>query len=206
MAGAPTARVGAVVIPVKSFTKAKERLAAVLDPAAREALARLTAERVIRAALDLPDVERVLVVADDENVAQWARSLGAESIVESTGLNPSVSAAYSEIGVSVDWVMVCHGDVVHTERLAALPSPGDAQAIIVRDRHRSGTNVLLIPAGIQFDFQYGPASAELHRAECEKRGLRPMEVLDDLLAVDIDTPDDLRLIPDWLRAELGPGE
>ena len=206
MAGAPTARVGAVVIPVKSFSKAKERLAAVLDPAVRETLARLTAERVIRAALDLPDAERVLVVADDENVAQWARSLGAESIVESTGLNPSVHAAYSAIGVSVDWVMVCHGDIVHAKRLAALPTPGDAQAIIVRDRHRTGTNVLVIPAGVQFNFQYGPASAELHRAECEKRGLRPIEVLDDLLAVDIDTPDDLRLIPDWLRAELGLGE
>jgi 2-phospho-L-lactate guanylyltransferase len=206
MAEAASTRVGAVVVPVKNFAKAKERLAAVLTPDAREALARLTAERVIRAALALPHVRRVLVVADDENVARWARSLGAEAIVETTGLNPSVEAAYLTIRDSVDWVMFCHGDIVHAERLAALPTPGTSQAIIVRDRHRTGTNVLVIPAGIPFDFQYGPGSGDLHRSQCESRGLRPIEVLDDLLAIDIDTPDDLRLIPDWLRAGLIPGK
>lgn len=206
MADAPTPRVGAVVVPVKSFTKAKERLAAVLTPGAREVLARSTAERVIRAALDLPHVQRVLVVADDDNGAHWARSRGAEAIVESTGLNPSITAAYEAIGTTVDWVMVCHGDIVHAERLAALPTPGQAQAIIVRDRHRLGTNVLVIPAGIPFEFQYGSASGDLHHTECEKRSLRPIEVVDDLLAIDIDTPEDLRLIPDWLHTELTLGK
>lgn len=206
MADATTKTGGAVVVPVKSFARAKERLAAVLSPDARELLARLTAERVILAALDLPHVQQVLVVADDDRGAHWARTLGAEAIIETTGLNPSITAAYATIGTTVDWVMVCHGDIVHAERLAALPTPRTNQAIIVRDRHRMGTNVLVIPAGIPFDFHYGPESGSLHRLECEKRGLRPIEVLDDLLAVDIDTPEDLQLIPAWLRAELNLGK
>lgn len=206
MADAPTPSVGAVVVPVKSFAKAKERLATVITPNTREMLARSTAERVIRTALDLPHVRRVLVVADDEHGANWARTLGAEAIVESTGLNPSITAAYSTIGQTVDWVMVCHGDIVHAERLAALPTPRRAQAIIVRDRHRLGTNVLVIPAGILFEFQYGQNSADAHRTECEIRSLRPIEVVDELLAIDIDTPEDLRLIPDWLRTELKLGK
>jgi len=198
-------RVGAVVVPLKSFARAKERLAAVLSPADRDTLARLTAEQVIRAALRLPNVQSVYVAADDQQGADWADGFGAHAIVETGGLNPSVQAAYRKIGTSVDWVMVCHADLVHADRLASLPTPGDSEAIIVRDRHQTGTNVLIIPAGSEFTFRYGAGSADRHHAECLTRGLRPVEVLDAMLGVDIDTPEDLAFVPDWLRPALGLG-
>ena len=43
-----------VLVPVKAFTDAKARLAAVLDEADRERLARWTSERVLAAAGELP--------------------------------------------------------------------------------------------------------------------------------------------------------
>lgn len=196
-------RIGAVIIPLKSFGKAKERLASVLSPARRERLARHTAESVVRAALALPDVHRVLVVADDQDGVDWAVSMGAESMLNDEGLNPSVDAAYRRIADEVSWVMIAHADLVHPERLASLPSPGPDQVIIVRDRHRTGTNVMTLPAGRAFNFHYGTDSAECHRQECAERNLRPVEVLDDRLAMDIDTPEDLLQLPAATRASLG---
>lgn len=196
-------RTGAVIIPLKGFAKAKERLSGVLDPATRALLAEYTAEAVIDEARVLADVKTVVVVTDDEACAEWARRAGAEALVETSGLNASVALAYRHLGDSVDWVMICHADIVHPERLAALPSPGESQVVLVRDRHRNGTNVMILPANREFDFHYGAASAEAHRAECISRDLRPVEVIDTLLGIDVDTPADLHLIPDRLRKRLG---
>lgn len=196
-------RNGAVIIPLKGFSKAKERLAPVFDAQTRSQLAMLTAQMVIQAALRLPDVTRVIVVTDDETSADWARDKGTEVLIESRGLNPSIDLAYRHIGNSVDWVMVCHADIVHPERLAAVPSPSSSQVIIVRDRHCEGTNVMVLPANKEFEFHYGAGSAESHREECAKRGLKPIEVIDPLLGIDVDTPADLESLPDQLRQRLG---
>ena len=63
----------AVLIPLRSFDDAKTRLAGVLSPADRRRLAMAMAERVVRAARDLP----VHVVSDDADVLRWAERLGA---------------------------------------------------------------------------------------------------------------------------------
>jgi len=196
-------RTGAVIVPLKGFSRAKERLSSVFDADSRSLLAKLTAEGVIDAALKLPDVTRVVVVTDDESCAEWARSKGTEVLIETGGLNPSVAVAYRHVGNSVDWVMICHADIVHPERLAAIPSPGDAQVILVRDRHRDGTNVMVLPADEEFVFHYGAGSAEAHRQECAERGLKPIEVIDTLLGIDVDTPADLAMLPEPLKQRLG---
>ena len=66
--GVPLPDTAAVLIPVKSFTTAKVRLAGVLDDAQRAALARAMAERVVAAAAPLP----VWCVCDDADVRDWA--------------------------------------------------------------------------------------------------------------------------------------
>lgn len=197
-------RTGAVIIPLKGFSKAKERLASVFDADTRSLLAMMTAEGVIDAAVKLPDVSRVVVVTDDESCAVWAGSKGTETLIERDGLNSSVALAYRHVGNSVDWIMICHGDIVHPERLAAVPSPRPDQVILVRDRHRDGTNVMVLPAGLDFDFHYGLNSAEAHREECATRGLKPIEVIDALLGIDVDTPADLVMLPALLKQRLGP--
>ena len=65
-----------MLVPVKAFAQAKQRLADVLDPSARRALAVAMAETVLRAAGDL----RAAVVCDDDEVRAWAEPLGAEAI------------------------------------------------------------------------------------------------------------------------------
>ncbi|MGC9963112.1 MAG: 2-phospho-L-lactate guanylyltransferase, partial [Acidimicrobiales bacterium] len=63
----------ALLVPVKSFRTAKLRLAPVLNASERAELARSLAAGVLAAAGSL----ECNVVCDDEEVAQWARSLSA---------------------------------------------------------------------------------------------------------------------------------
>jgi len=84
-----------VVVPVKAFAHAKMRLAPVLGPEQRAALARKMAEHVLAAAAPLP----VVVVCDDEDVATWARHQGARPLPEpGLGLNGAVNAAVTLLG------------------------------------------------------------------------------------------------------------
>ncbi|MGA0894521.1 MAG: hypothetical protein ACO3S5_07835, partial [Ilumatobacteraceae bacterium] len=61
-----------VLVPLKSFARAKARLATVLTAAQRVGLAQHTAQTVIAAAGSLP----VHVVCDDREVAAWAEAAG----------------------------------------------------------------------------------------------------------------------------------
>jgi 2-phospho-L-lactate guanylyltransferase len=191
----------AVLVPVKSFAAAKGRLAAVLSPAERAALARTTAARVLAAAAPLP----VAVVCDDDEVAAWALAHGARVIA---GAPPGLDAAVHH-GVAVlaaegvRRVAVAHADL-------PLAEPGDIAALatlpgvtLVPDRHGGGTNVCVVPTDAGFRFAYGPGSFRRHLAEARRcgaaaAGLRVVRRRS--LTWDLDEPDDLEVLPDgWQR-------
>ena len=65
----------ALLVPVKSFRRAKLRLAGVLDEEERGQLARELAEIAVAAAHGMP----VYVVCDDGEVADWAVTRGRRS-------------------------------------------------------------------------------------------------------------------------------
>src|SRR5229473_1142454 len=78
-----------VVVLVKDFDSAKQRLGPALDPAKRRALARRNATRAIRAAAA---GERRLVVAGSDEAAALAVDLGAEVLVEPRQEGQNVAA------------------------------------------------------------------------------------------------------------------
>ena len=87
----------AVLVPVKSFSEAKLRLAPALGVEARAALARSMASAVVSSASPLPTA----VVCDDAEVASWARELGALVVWEpERGLNRAVEAGVARLGVA----------------------------------------------------------------------------------------------------------
>jgi 2-phospho-L-lactate guanylyltransferase len=183
--------VRAALVPVKSFRTAKLRLATVLDPPAREALSRELASRVILAAAPLP----VLVVCDDREVAAWAEARGARvAWTPGLGLSAAVMAGVAQLaGEGVELVVVAHADLPHAAGLATLGEAGEVT--LVPDLREDGTNVAVVPAGVGFRFAYGAGSYERHRAEAARLGLACRIVHDRRLAIDIDLPEDLALIP-----------
>jgi 2-phospho-L-lactate guanylyltransferase len=190
-----------VLVPVKAFTDAKARLAAVLEDGERERLARWTSERVLAAAGELP----TYVACDDEAVASWARQHGATILWHpGVGLNAAVNnsvAALREAGVTD--VIVAHGDLPRVHSLAAVAEPGTLT--LVPDRHGDGTNVVGVPTAMPFQFAYGPGSFRRHLDAAIGAGLSVRVRRDPLLALDIDTPSDLahplvqEVLPPWLQ-------
>ena len=182
-----------MLIPVKGFRLAKGRLADRLSDTERHELARTMASQVVKAAGSLP----VRVVCDNDEVADWARAVGAEVLwIDADGLNPAISAAVaaleSDFDLDVDGsghVVVAHADLPHAQTLAGLAETGTVT--IVPDRHLDGTNVMALPLGTGFEFHYGPGSFRAHCTEALRRGLnlRVRRIAD--LEFDIDTPDDL---------------
>ncbi|MGH9156515.1 MAG: 2-phospho-L-lactate guanylyltransferase [Acidimicrobiales bacterium] len=177
----------AVLVPVKSFSEAKLRLAPALDPPARAALARSMAGAVVAAAAPLP----AAVVCDDAEVAAWARELGALVVWEpERGLNRAVEAGVARLGVhGVQQVIVAHADLPLVRRLDWLAAFDGVT--LAPDRAGNGTNAICIPTGGGFTFSYGPGSCSRHATEASRLGLALRIVHEPRLGYDVDVPEDL---------------
>lgn len=177
----------AVLVPVKSFAAAKQRLAGRLDPAARRALAQAMAATVLDAARSLPTA----VVCDDDEVRAWAEQHGAETIwTPGLGLNGAVEAGVAHLARrGMRRVVVAHADLPLARDLGWLASGGGIT--LVPDRHRDGTNVACVPADAGFRFAYGRGSFSAHRAEGARLGLTVRLVPDERLGWDVDEAGDL---------------
>jgi 2-phospho-L-lactate/phosphoenolpyruvate guanylyltransferase len=178
-----------VVIPVKAFSQAKNRLAAALDPAERADLARSMATRVVRAATPLP----VTVVCEDHEVADWARSVGAEvGWTPGRDLSEAVTDTLRRLArEGIERVVVAHGDLPFASDLDLLAWVDPDVVILVPDRHEKGTNVVSVPTGVDFTFSYGPDSLARHTTEVARLGLVLRVVRSESLGWDVDVPADL---------------
>lgn len=175
----------AVLMPVKAFSRAKARLAGVLDAAERASLARDMADRVVDATHGLP----LTVACDDDEVAAWARGRGAEVCwTAGLDLNESVTAGVASLQ-GVDRVVVTHADLPRA--LDLRPVGALAGVVAVPDRHDEGTNVLAVPVDAGFTFAYGPGSFARHQAEAERLGLSLTVLRLADLIWDVDVPEDL---------------
>jgi 2-phospho-L-lactate guanylyltransferase len=181
----------AVLVPVKAFARAKQRLAEVLDPAARRSLAVAMADTVLRAAGDL----RTAVVCDDDEVRAWAADQGAEPIwTPGLGLNGAVEAGIAHLARrGIDRVIVAHADLPLATDLTWLADTDGAMAFasLVPDRRCDGTNVLCVPTDVGFVPAYGAGSFRSHRAEAARLGLVTRLVRDAALGWDVDVAGDL---------------
>jgi 2-phospho-L-lactate guanylyltransferase len=177
----------AVLVPVKSFSEAKLRLAPALDPARRAALARAMATHVVASASPLPTA----VVCDDAEVASWARDLGALVVWEpERGLNRAVEAGVARLAAGgAHRVVVAHADLPQAGRLAWVAR--FAGVTIVPDHRDNGTNVICVPGDAAFTFSYGPGSFTRHGAEAHRLGLPLRVVREPSLSHDVDLPADL---------------
>ncbi len=178
----------AVVIPLKRFDVAKERLRrdGNLDVTA---LARELARAVIVASAPRP----VVVVCEDDDVARFALELGAEVWAsDAKDLNEAVHGAYQGLTGRFERLLIAHGDLRHPEGLGRF-EPGPA-ITLVTDRHTEGTNVLVLPTGLDFRFAYGPRSRTRHEEEARRLGIDCHVVIDSPWRFDVDEPSDLTAV------------
>jgi 2-phospho-L-lactate guanylyltransferase len=190
----------AVLIPIKAFHQAKQRLEPRLGAADRERLARWTAERVLAAAGEL----RTYVVCDDRAVAAFATDHGATVLWEQgQGLNGAVHNATATLrDLGHEHVIVVHGDLPRPQPLG--PLVRHRSITVVPDLRLDGTNVLAFPLAVPMAVTYGAGSFRRHLAAASATGAAVWVVHDRFLALDIDFPSDLDhplvkdVLPTWL--------
>ncbi len=191
----------AALIPVRTLSDAKRRLAAILSRRQREELAVAMLADMLDALLAARALAAVYVLSADHAVLECAARMGAEPLREEqpAGLNAAVIWAASILERSqVRRLLTVPGDVPllatdEVDRLLAT-DPRQHPVVLVPSAAGTGTNALLTspPSAIAPCFEGHSLSA--HVAACTGRGIVPLIVPLASFALDIDTPEDLALL------------
>jgi 2-phospho-L-lactate guanylyltransferase len=198
-------RTTTVAIPIRAIEGAKSRLGAVLDAEERRDLVETLLRRAIAAALGTPGVTQVIVVSPDEEALAVAQDEGASPLPQrSRGLNPAFQEARG--AATGDRLLLLPADLpaVTSEAIAALLAAGDRagrpSVVLVPDRHRRGTNALLLDPPDALDPAFGGDSRAGHTWLAESADVTFEEADIPGLDLDLDTPDDL-LLAEAVRQE-----
>jgi 2-phospho-L-lactate/phosphoenolpyruvate guanylyltransferase len=181
-----------IVIPIRSFTDAKARLAGLIDHDARIDAARRMAAQVVDAAAPLP----VVVVTRAPEVLEWAAERGVDVVTDPGGLDAAAAAGRAFLAErGLTRVVIAHADLPLARELQPLARDGTQPVVALVPCHRDdGTNVLSVPTDAPFEFAYGPGSFRRHAAEARRLGLGVRVVRSPELAVDVDGADDLHYL------------
>ena len=194
------------IVPVKPLRRGKSRLSSVLSQEERATLNTRLLAHTLDTLSEIPEIEHVLVVSRDQAALALARDHGARTVQENgtPQLNLALARAtivakhYATRGVLVvpaDLPLITPEDVkVMLSRTVDPPV-----VVLAPDRHRQGTNALLVcPVGL-IEYDFGPGSFERHCARAERAGAR-LEIVDlPSLALDVDLPEDLEMVSEELN-------
>ena len=193
------------VLPIKNFNEAKQRLASTLTAGPRRALAEAMFSDVLTALRRSRAVDDILVVTSDHGAQQIAGGHGALVLDdEEPGHNPAARLGIDyALEHGYERALLVPGDCPmldprELDTLIARPAPAPS-ALIVPDRHGTGTNALLLTPPDSLSPAFGPDSRERHVATAETVGTAPEVIEVASLELDIDTPEDLEA----LRSALG---
>jgi 2-phospho-L-lactate guanylyltransferase len=188
------------VLPIKNFDHAKQRLGEKLDPSPRRALVEAMFSDVLIALRRATRVDEVVVVTNDHGAERIAAGYGA-LVVQDDGRGHNDAAARGvrrALELGAERALLVPGDcplLAATEVDALLEhAPDGRSAVIVPDRHGSGTNALLLTPPDAMPSSFGPGSRERHEAGARASGLWSQTVEVPTLALDIDTADDLAAV------------
>src|SRR5512145_2845362 len=189
------------IVPVKPLRRGKSRLAGTLTEDERTELNRALLQHTLETLSDLKEVDGVLVVSRDPNALTIARNHGARTVQEdgqpelNTALKRAtiVAQVYATRGVLVlpaDLPLVTREDILTLIQRATEPPV----VVIAPDRHKKGTNALLIspPGLIEYDF--GENSFQRHCQRAREAGAHLEIVNLPTLGLDLDLPEDLELV------------
>lgn len=187
------------ILPVKTFANAKQRLDGGLEMGARRLIAQAMYSDVLIALRRASRVDQILVITADDQAAQIAGGYGASVLMDhERGHNAAAAVGVlAACRANAGRALLVPGDCPLLEPaevdalIAADPAPG---AVIVPDRHGTGTNALLLMPPDSLEPSFGPDSAARHKANAERDGVAAELVEVPSLALDIDTPEDLALL------------
>jgi 2-phospho-L-lactate guanylyltransferase len=195
--------VKALLVPVKTFRRSKQRLAPHYSEDARAALAEALCRDFFAVLRHVRSARRIFVVSAEPVALALARANDWEIVAETDQVSESdsVDAASrhcAEQGVRkllripMDLPLVRAEDI---DAILATAAPAPS-AIIVPSGDGTGTNALLRSPPDLFPSHFGPGSFARHLEEAERTGARVTVLHDPRVAADVDELDDLRAVAD----------
>jgi 2-phospho-L-lactate guanylyltransferase len=198
------------ILPVKSFKDAKGRLGAGLDAASRRMLAEAMFSDVLVALRRARSLDAVLVVTTDSAAQRIAGAYGARLLDDDDrGHNYAAARGIrTALDERFERALLVPGDCPaldpgQIDELAAR-QVGAPSALIVSDRHGTGTNALLLTPPDAIEPSFGPGSRERHVDAARAAGIEH-EVVGGVttLELDVDTPEDLEQLRSYLTGRHG---
>lgn len=198
----------AVILPIKPFDDAKERLATGLDPAQRKLIAEAMVRDVFAALTQAREVDAVIVVSAEPRIAEIAGDV-ASVVIEDQRSGHS-DAARSGVAWAIeqghDVVVMLPGDCplldpAELDQLIVRTRADDVEFAVIPDRMGTGTNALLIAPPDAVSPAFGPGSRQRHLALGLATARRTAEHQVPSLALDLDTAEDLVELAEALSSE-----
>jgi 2-phospho-L-lactate/phosphoenolpyruvate guanylyltransferase len=197
------------IVPVKGFSAANGRLDGLLDEGERTSLAEALFLDLIVKLPRCRCIDDVLVVTSDPSVARHAGWFGHKVLVQETDEGHAEAAAAGALAAMADGarrvaMLPVDCPMLDTDELDAHLGRSPRTALIVPDRHGTGTNALMLNPPDLFLPAFGPDSCARHvtRARATGQSFALEEV--ESLATDLDTPEDFTLLRDRLLLDPQP--
>jgi 2-phospho-L-lactate guanylyltransferase len=197
------------ILPIKSFGEAKQRLRERLDAAPRQALVEAMLSDVLVALRRSTLIDQLLVVSSDHGAQRIAQGYGAIVLEdEQRGHNEAAALGLARaLELGAERALLVPGDCplldpAELDQLIRRPA-ARSSALIVPDRHGTGTNALLLSPVDSIKPAFGPGSRERHETSARAAGLEVQTVEVASLARDVDTPDDLTAVESALASSHG---
>lgn len=191
------------LIPLKDLVQAKTRLAGLLRPSERRALAQAMLEDVLQVLSDHPRIRRVTLLSDDPAAPLLARQWGLDHWPQSerggSGLNEELRRASERLlpasGGDHEPLLVLHADLpllCAADISAVLDNQGAGDGLVIGcDLRGTGTNLLAFGRRAMPRFCFGPDSCARHLAAATGAGMPARVVHRTGIALDVDEPRDV---------------
>src|SRR5688572_23614034 len=165
-----------VLLPVKDFKNAKQRLSGVLSPEVRAGLARSMFADVLQALQSSQSAERIIVYTASKEATDMARAFNFETEREELveGHSAAVNFMLERLTADSSIVLAIASDL---PRLSpqdidfAMDNPPEAITII-HSRDGDGTNGLVFIPPARIEVAYGPGSFSRHLSKASAAGYR----------------------------------
>lgn len=196
------------LVPLKDLVQAKTRLAGLLRPSERRALAQAMVEDVLETLSAQPQLHRITLVSDDPAApllaARYQTQCWTEAELGCRGLNAVLARASERLLTRHGGpLLVLHGDL-------PLMSRGDVSAVldclaangglvVGCDRGGTGTNLLAFDAHAVPPFRFGESSCQAHLEAAREAGIPASLLRLEGVALDVDEPADLAVLLDLLE-------
>ena len=189
-----------ILIPVKDQSNAKERLAKLLVPAERRALAQAMLQDVLDAVITAASPAAISLVTNDAYAEELAEKLGIGVLDDGDAASETEAIERAtELCVKrgESWTLVIPGDaplVTAEEVVRIFKSAPEKGSVLVTDHKRKGSNAVYRSPGNLFPLKFGDYSYAPHLRAAQQTGLPVQQLMLPGIALDVDRPEDAGLV------------